>query len=98
MSNQARTKTRDGVLVDEVRESTVDVALHRTRRRNLVVLVIVIVLLVAAWALVRFTADRPVDYRSAEDHFKYGSIGSEPGGLLAAAIGGLLPPYEIFQV
>ena len=61
MSNQARTKTRDVVLVDEVRESTVDVALHHTRRRNLWVLLIVIILLVAVWALVRFTADRPAD-------------------------------------
>jgi hypothetical protein len=98
MSNQARTKTRDVVLVDEVRESTVDIALHRTRRRNLWALVIVIILLVAVWALVRFTADRPVDYKSAEDHFKYGSIGSEPGGSVASSIGGLLPPYEIFKV
>ena len=36
-------------------------------------------------------------YESPEDHFKYGSIGSETGGTLLHPIGGLLPPAPIFK-
>ena len=59
---------------------------------------IVVVVLVAARLYGRFNADRPVDYSSEVDHFKYGSIGAEPGGSLLSTAGGLLPPYEIFRV
>jgi mono/diheme cytochrome c family protein len=38
-----------------------------------------------------------VTYESIEDHFKYGSIGSEPGGSLLNPIGGVLPPYWVFK-
>lgn len=96
--NQVRTKTRDGVLVDNVLSSPVDEGQYRSRRRMLWAAIIAIVLLVIVYLAVRFNADRPVDYRAEVDHFKYGSIGSEPGGSLSAAVGGLLPPYEIFKV
>jgi cytochrome c5 len=36
-------------------------------------------------------------YESDEEHFKYGSIGSETGGTLLHPIGGLLPPAPIFK-
>jgi hypothetical protein len=43
------------------------------------------------------TADSPLQYRGIEDHFKYGSIGSEPGVSLLRPVGGTLPPYWIFR-
>src|ERR1700686_4192587 len=93
--DEARTRTRDIVLVDQVRRSPVDSNLSHTRRKILCLLVIAVVLVVVALVAWRFTADRPVDSSSDADHFKYGSIGSEPGGPPSLAIGVLLPPYEI---
>jgi len=55
--------------------------------------VVILGVLVGIWAVVSITTDRPVTYESIEDHFKYGSIGSEPGGSLLAPVGGVLPPY-----
>jgi hypothetical protein len=51
MTQQIRTKTRDASLIDEVRESPVDEALGRQRRRRLaiVLLVAVAILLVAGF-------------------------------------------------
>jgi mono/diheme cytochrome c family protein len=48
------------------------------------------------WAVVSLRTDRPVTYYDTTMHFKYGSIGSEPGGSLLDPIGGVLPPYWIF--
>lgn len=97
IGDETRTKTKDQTLVDAVRRSPVDVYLERRRRRLGCLLLLLLALLVAAWLTWRFAfADRPVDYSSAEDHFKYGSIGSEPGGSLVDAVGGLLPPEPIF--
>ena len=56
----------------------------------------VVMLAVVLWAVVAVRSDRPVVYSEITDHFKYGSIGSEPGGSLLAPIGGALPPYEVF--
>jgi hypothetical protein len=84
--------------VDHVRESVVDRHQQRTRRRLFWLLVVAVVVLVAARLVWRFNADRPRDYSSEVDHFKYGSIGAEPGGTLLSAAGGLLPPYQIFRV
>lgn len=53
--------------------------------------------LLVVWVLVSINSDRPVDYDNIEDHFKYGSIGSEPGGSLLRPIGGVLPPYWVFK-
>src|SRR3954469_24098982 len=57
------------------------------------------VVLVAAgvWAVSAVRADQPVVYPDITEHFKYGSIGSEPGGSLLAPVGGVLPPYEVFK-
>ena len=49
------------------------------------------------WVLGSIWTDRPVTYDSITEHFKYGSIGSEPGGSLLAPVGGALPPYEVFK-
>jgi len=51
----------------------------------------------ALWAIVSVTRDRPVEYDDITEHFKYGSIGSEPGGSLLNPVGGALPPYWVFQ-
>jgi mono/diheme cytochrome c family protein len=52
--------------------------------------------LVVLWVIVSLRTDRPVAYDTIEDHFKYGSIGSEPGVSLLAPVGGALPPYAVF--
>src|SRR5712691_6747484 len=59
--------------------------------------VVTLGVLVGIWIVVSITTDRPVTYESIEDHFKYGSIGSEPGGSLFAPVGGALPPYWVFK-
>src|SRR5215218_3931655 len=51
---------------------------------------------VAIWVGVSLASDRPTTYDDIEEHFKYGSIGSEPGGSLLSPIGGVLPPYWVF--
>ena len=52
--------------------------------------------LVGLWALVSVEIDRPIAYASVTDHFKYGSIGSEPGVSLLHPVGGALPPLAVF--
>jgi mono/diheme cytochrome c family protein len=59
--------------------------------------VLILGVVVGIWVVVSITADRPVTYESIDDHFKYGSIGSEPGGNLLAPVGGALPPYWVFK-
>ncbi len=51
----------------------------------------------AVGALSRLTSDSPVEYDDITEHFKYGSIGSEPGGSLLRPVGGALPPYWVFK-
>jgi hypothetical protein len=53
--------------------------------------------LVVLWLVVVFSIDRPVTYEDPEEHFKYGSIGSEPGVSLLNPVGGVLPPYWVFK-
>ncbi len=48
------------------------------------------------WLVVMLRLNRPVLYEPIEDHFKYGSIGSEPGVSLLQPVGGVLPPYWVF--
>ncbi len=49
----------------------------RSRCSRILLAVGIVVLVLAAYLAVRFGRDRPVDYRDAEQHFKYGSVGSE---------------------
>ena len=95
--DEVRTKAKDKVLTDRVLENPVDRYQLRFRCRLVIILVIILLLLWAARFGRRFLVDRPVDYSRIEEHFKYGSIGSEPGGSLFYAVGGLLPPYWIFK-
>jgi len=62
-----------------------------------VVLVVVVTLGAGIWLVSSLRSDRAVTYDEIGAHFKYGSIGSEPGGSLLQPIGGALPPYWIFQ-
>src|SRR5687768_14595949 len=51
---------------------------------------------VALWVVLALRTDRPVVYDDIVEHFKYGSIGSEPGVSLLRPIGGALPPRSVF--
>ena len=51
----------------------------------------------AVWVFASLRSDRPETYGDITMHFKYGSIGSEPGGSLLDPIGGALPPYWVFK-
>jgi hypothetical protein len=50
--------------------------------------------LVACWAAVRFTRDKPVEYENIEEHFKYGSTGGERASGIPYSIWKALP--EVF--
>ena len=58
---------------------------------------VVVASAVVVWAVVSLRADRPTTYEDIQEHFKYGSIGSEPGVSLLTPIGGVLPPYWVFK-
>jgi hypothetical protein len=58
---------------------------------------IVVASVAIVWAVVSLRTDRPATYQDIEEHFKYGSIGSEPGGSILMPIGGVLPPYWVFK-
>ena len=64
--------------------------------RRFVAVAIAIGIGVGLWLLVTLRTDRPVAYADIQDHFKYGSIGSEPGVSLLRPVGGALPPYAVF--
>jgi hypothetical protein len=56
-----------------------------------------LVAMLVLWVYVSVSRNRPVMYEGAAEHFKYGSIGSEPGGSLLSPIGGTLPPYWVLR-
>src|SRR5687767_3419115 len=58
---------------------------------------VAVVIAGTVWAVASMTSDSPLEYDDITDHFKYGSIGSEPGGSLFRLVGGALPPYWIFR-
>lgn len=64
-------------------------ALINSRTKRLLVLFVAVVLVFLCYLLIRFVPEYPVRYASIEDHFKYGSIGTEP-------VNGL--PYWIWKV
>ena len=59
--------------------------------------ILVLFIVVVVSAIVAFRRDRPVEYTDVREHFKYGSIGSEPGVSLLRPVGGVLPPYWVFR-
>jgi mono/diheme cytochrome c family protein len=52
---------------------------------------------VVLWVVVALRIDRPVAYDEVTEHFKYGSIGSEPGVSLLSPVGGVLPPLAVLR-
>jgi len=62
-----------------------------------VVIGVLVLVIGGLWALMAVRADSPVEYADITEHFKYGSIGAEPGGSLLTPVGGILPPYEVFK-
>ena len=67
----------------------------RGPRRVLRVILAALVLLALGavlWAAAMLRIDRPVVHDDIVEHFKYGSIGSEPGVSLLRPVGGALPP------
>ena len=71
-------------------------ALRRVARWT-VAAVVALLIIVAVWTIAAIRADRPITYSEITDHFKYGSIGSEPGVSLLQPVGGVLPPYWVFR-
>jgi mono/diheme cytochrome c family protein len=71
------------------------------RRQRIKELILAIVLIAVGVVFFRIAgtlaSNQPVVYEDIEEHFKYGSIGSEPGGSLLRPIGGALPPYMVFK-
>jgi hypothetical protein len=61
----------------------------KPRNWILIFVVLLLVLVAAGFLLVLQLSDRPVDYTEIADHFKYGSIGSEPANGI---------PYWIWKV
>ena len=58
--------------------------------------VVLVVVLTGVWLFAATRTDRAVAYENIAEHYKYGSIGSEPGGSVLEPIGGVLPPYWVF--
>jgi len=67
-----------------------------SRRGRVAIGIAAVVLLMAIWVAVSVGTDSPTTYESITDHFKYGSIGSEPGVSLLRPVGGVLPPLAVF--
>src|SRR5215217_1938675 len=81
--------------------SDISTASGVSRAQRIKTLVLAIVLIVLGVAFLKVAAvlrsNQPVVYEDIVEHFKYGSIGSEPGGSLMRPIGGVLPPYVVFK-
>jgi hypothetical protein len=71
---------------------------HLGRLRRWALLVVLVVAAgLGLWVFLSLRADDPVEYEDIVEHFKYGSIGSEPGVSLLRPVGGVLPPYHVFK-
>jgi mono/diheme cytochrome c family protein len=97
LKHVATTRHQDRTLTDGIYVSPAERLAQRTRRL-VITSVFVPLAAVAVWLGVRFMRDSTPNFSQDEVHFKYGSIGSEPGGSLLEAIGGMLPPKHVFQV
>jgi len=77
-------------MIKEVQLRETEVERHERKRNEKIFLVVLIVLAaVGSYFFWKYVPDAPVDYVDINDHFKYGSIGSE------SANG---PPYWIWKV
>jgi hypothetical protein len=71
--------------------------LRSGRGRWLLVAGAALLIVAGVWLAATLGSDRPVEYADIAEHFKYGSIGSEPGGSFLRPVGGALPPYAVFK-
>ncbi|ABA58269.1 conserved hypothetical protein [Nitrosococcus oceani ATCC 19707] len=76
-------------MATQQRQSTSKTKNSRKPRGIFSLLIIGIIVVIAGYLIVRFVPEKPVDYEAIEEHFKYGSIGSEP-------VNGL--PYWVWKV
>lgn len=97
IEGRSRTRAKDQTIYDNVYGSPVDLWQHRFRRIGCLI-ILFIILLILIWAFWRFDRDSTENYADIQEHYKYGSIGSEVGGTLSESQGGLLPPARIFEV
>ena len=71
------------------------------RGQRIKTLIVAVILIALGVVVLKFAAvlssNQPVVHDDIAEHFKYGSIGSEPGGSLLRPIGGALPPYVVFN-
>ena len=71
---------------------------RRQRIKDLILAIVLIAVGVVCFRIAgTLSSNQPVVYEDIAEHFKYGSIGSEPGGSLLRPIGGALPPYMVFK-
>lgn len=80
MGRTSKIKTKDRTLVDPIHESPVDRYEHAKRRRWVTVPLITLLVLAAVGAIFFrqvSLVDVPEDFATDEEHFKYGSIGSD---------------------
>ena len=77
--------------------ATIEHFFERTSVRWTLGALVAFVLLSALWLALTLTADSPRRYSDIQEHYKYGSIGSEPGVSLLSPVGGVLPPYWVFR-
>jgi processive rubber oxygenase RoxA-like protein len=61
-------------------------------------ILVLVALLMAGGIVYAVGRDRPTDYADDAEHYKYGSIGTEPGVSVFSPVGGRLPPEWIFRV
>jgi hypothetical protein len=64
-------------MLSQERETVVEIA-ERLRNEKIILIIIAVLALIATYFFWKFVPDAPVDYVDINDHFKYGSIGSEP--------------------
>ena len=95
MRNQV-IQTGQGPLTDVIHENAVDLY-EKSFRRKLIWIPLAILAMLIAFLIYYFGVNRPVEHADAVEHFKYGSIGSEPGGSMFSTVGGVLPPYWAFK-
>jgi Cytochrome C oxidase, cbb3-type, subunit III len=75
-------------MIDQERETAVELA-ERQRNEKIILVIFALLALFVTYFFWKFVPDAPVDYADINEHFKYGSIGSEP-------VNGL--PYWVWKV
>src|SRR5512138_2241536 len=68
-----------------------------SRKARIAIGIAAVMFVAVVWVAASVASDRPRTFESITDHFKYGSIGSEPGVSLLRPVGGVLPPYWVFR-